>query len=132
MPGGAFPPRALISPELIIAEFYAKHYLRALGFTIYWGKMERTADQSIYRQHRLEDINNTLQECARSIQQTQSIERSWCLLTGKLQWTSVIASKVLHFLCRALHFDRNPPVPIDGEVIRQYVWPGFRIGIPPG
>lgn len=50
-----------------------------------------------------------------------------------MNWTSVMTLKTLHFLCRALFgFNyQDPPVPIDGKVIRGYVWPGFRIGIPP-
>ena len=65
-------------------------------------------------------------------QQTDSIQESWNLLTNGLLWTPVMTSKILHFLCRALGFNQDPPVPIDNKVIRQYVWPGFRIGIPPG
>ena len=44
-----------------------------------------------------------------------------------------MASKTLYFLCRGLFGlgYQDPPVPIDGAVIRGYVWPGFRIGIPP-
>jgi hypothetical protein len=32
----------------------------------------------------------------------------------------------------ALGIEQDPPVPIDGGVILTYVWPGFRVGIPPG
>jgi hypothetical protein len=32
----------------------------------------------------------------------------------------------LHFLCRALGIRQDPPVPIDGAVIRQRVWPAFK------
>lgn len=63
---------------------------------------------------------------------TNSIEDSWDLLTNRLGWTHVITSKTLHFLCRALGFNQDPPVPIDNNVILKYVWPGFRIGIPSG
>jgi hypothetical protein len=42
-----------------------------------------------------------------------------------------MASKTLHFLCRALGFVKDAPVPIDNAVILTYVWPGFRINIPP-
>jgi hypothetical protein len=89
------------------------------------------ANQYIYRQHLLQDIHGTLDQCAQSISRTNSIQQSWDLLTNRLQWTNVITSKTLHFLCRALGFNENPPVPIDGGVILKYVWPGFRIGIPP-
>jgi hypothetical protein len=127
-----FPPQPwFCSPDQIIAEFRATHYLSALVLTVFWGKMWRTADRYIYRQHQLQEIHTALQQCAESIQHTQSIQEAWDLLRRELGWTSVINSKVLHFLCRALGFEQNPPVPIDGRVIRGYVWPGFRIGIPP-
>jgi hypothetical protein len=116
-------------PKQIIAEFQAAHYLPALALTAGWGGMGR-AQRYIYR-YPLQQVHNTLDQCARSIQQTQSIQQSWDLLVGGLRWTSVIASKALYFLCRALGFIDDPPVPIDGKVIRGYVWPGFKIGIPP-
>jgi hypothetical protein len=43
------------------------------------------------------------------------------LLIKELNWTNVISSKFLHFLCRSLDFE-NPPVPIDNAVIIQKVW----------
>jgi hypothetical protein len=130
-PKEVFPPGASkASPNLIIAEFQAAHYLPALALTVRWGSMWRT-NQLIYR-HPLQRIHNTLDQCAQSISQTNSIQHSWVLLTNGLQWTNVIASKTLHFLCRALGFNQDPPVPIDRGVILKYVWPGFRIGIPPG
>ena len=118
------------SPALIIAEFQAAHYLPALALTVCWGTMSRT-NRYIYRQHPLQDIHNALDECGQSISRTGSIQESWDLLTQRLQWTNVITSKTLHFLCRALGVEQDPPVPIDDGVILNYVWPGFRIGIPP-
>jgi hypothetical protein len=132
-PGDVYPAGCSIAtPEQIIAEFQASHYLQALALTISWGGMERTKDLYIYREHNLQHIYDTLDRCAQSIQKTNSIEESWDFLTEGLRWTNVITSKVLHFLCRALSLSQDPPVPIDNEVIVRYVWPGFRIGIPPG
>jgi hypothetical protein len=48
----------------------------------------------------------------------------------QLAWSSVITSKTLHFLCRSLDFEQNPPVPIDGWCIRKKVWPDFCASIP--
>jgi hypothetical protein len=130
-PTDAFPLEASkASPALIIAEFQAAHYLAALALTVCWGGMARTS-QYIYDQHYLQHIHDALEQCAVSISRTDSIEESWNLLTQRLRWTNVITSKTLHFLCRALGFNQDPPVPIDRGVILNYVWPGFRIGIPP-
>lgn len=128
-PAGLFPD----SPTMIISDFAGEQYLQALARTISWGAMWRTRN-NIYRNHELQRIREALTCCARSIMETHSIEKSWQILTGDapqgLQWSSVMTSKALHFLCRALHFCQRPPVPIDGRVIRQRVWPRFRDGIP--
>jgi hypothetical protein len=75
-----------------------------------------------------------LEKCANSILASTSITPSWEILTGgtngQLGWTAVMASKALHFLCRSLGFERNPPVAIDGERIRDHVWPAFRDCLP--
>jgi hypothetical protein len=131
--GDVFPPGPLMcSPPQIIAEYQAAHYLQAIALTICWGGMERTKTLYIYRNRPPQHIYNTIAKCVQSIQKTNSIQHSWNLLTVGLLWTPVMTSKILHFLCRALGFNQDPPVPIDNKVIRQYVWPGFRIGIPPG
>jgi len=119
-----------VSPTLIIDEFKNGHYLPALALTIHWGDMTRTKG-NIYCQHSLQHMHNTLDQCAQSIQQTQAIDQAWDLLTkpNGLQWSNVITSKTLHFLCRALGFEQDPPVPIDGRVILDRVWPRFRRGI---
>ena len=130
--GDHFPHACLHSdPAVILGEFEAGHYLQALALTISWGNMTRTTTRRIYHKCTATEILAALYNCADSIAETNSIHVSWELLTGTLDWTSVITSKVLHFLCRALGYTDNPPVPIDGAVIRAYVWPGFRIGIPP-
>jgi hypothetical protein len=77
-------------------------------------------------------IHRTLDDCARSITETKAIEKSWELLTRDLQWSSVMTSKTLHFLCRALGFAEDGPVPVDNEVIRQRVWPKFEAGVRSG
>jgi hypothetical protein len=129
-PTDAFPPGASIaSPAMIIAEFQAAHYLPALALTVRWGNMQRT-NPDIYRQYPLQHIHDALEQCAQSISRTDSIQDSWELLTQRLRWTNVITSKTLHFLCRALDVNQDPPVPIDRGVILKYGWPGFRIGIP--
>lgn len=130
-PRDSFPQGAsTCSPGLIVSEFKASHHLSALALTVCWGGMARTM-RHIYRGHNLQHIHDVLDKCAQSISKSDSIQAAWDLLTNSLQWTSVIASKTLHFLCRALKICQDPPVPVDAGVIRKYVWPGFRIGIPP-
>jgi hypothetical protein len=134
-PGDVFNSAAAslqCSPSQIIDEFKLAHYLQAIALTISWGTMTRTKNKYIYRNHGLQHIFNTLDQCAQSIQQTSSIQQSWDLLVNGLSWTPVMTSKTLHFLCRALGLEHDPPVPIDNAVILAYVWPGFRINIPPG
>jgi hypothetical protein len=86
---------------------------------------------NIYR-HPLQKIHNTLKRCAQSIHETQSIEQSWRWLTNDLDWSAVITSKTLHFMCRAHGFVQDPPVAIDNMVILNRVWPAFKQGIPLG
>ena len=117
----------------IIAEFQRDGiYLPALALTVCWGAMWRQ-QKRIY-DCGLDEIQNALAQCAGSIVATNSIEQSWRLLTGNGRvnrgWTSVMASKALHFLCRALGYEQKPPVPIDGKVIRERVWPCFSQPIP--
>jgi hypothetical protein len=132
-PADVFPPRPSTcfpsDPIQIVAEFQAGHYLPALALTVSWGGMSRT--QSKIYKYPLQQIHNALDQCAQSILRTQSIQGSWSLLTGQLEWSDVMTSKTLHFLCRALGFVFDPPVPIDGKVIRQKVWPRFKSGLPP-
>jgi hypothetical protein len=62
--------------------------------------------------------------------ETKSIDRCWEILTRQLGWSGVITSKTLHFLCRALEFTQNPPVPVDGRLIREKAWPRFLNAVP--
>lgn len=119
------------SPERIISEFKASRYLRGLALTISWGGMDRTKNLYVYRDHDLQQIHNILSECATHILRFESIERPWELLTEQLFWTHVMTSKTLHFLCRALGFDQDPPVPIDKARILDKVWPRFIRDLPP-
>jgi hypothetical protein len=116
------------SPNNIINLFQQRNYLEALAMVVSWGSMGRRL-RYIYSRS-LHDIEQTLQQCAASIQQTYSIQVAWASLTGtscnQLEWTAVQTSKTLHFLSRALGFCQNPPVPIDAAVIRQCVWRAFR------
>jgi hypothetical protein len=127
----------LTAPSNIIAEFQRGHlcnrYLPALALTACWGTMWRRK-KDIYDRNRW-TINCRLKECAESIRRTKSIKEAWRLLTSRedrevLGWTSVMASKALHFLCRALGFEKDPPVPIDG-IIRDRIWWAFRGSIVP-
>ncbi len=119
------------SPGQIIFTFQRQQYLQALALVVSWGTMWRRAG-AIYGNNSLQNIQNTLAQCAESILATQSIAQAWMLLTHNLGWSAVITSKTLHFLCRALGFSQDPPVAIDNKVIRNRVWPVFCNGIPVG
>jgi len=126
----------LSSPEAIIDQFKGGHYTQGLALVVSWGLMWRQP-ASIYgdRQSKtIEHIERTLRECAEQISKSQSIADSWQMLTGLqdggLRWSAVMASKTLHFLCRALGFQQDPPVPIDTAWIRKRVWPAFCSPIP--
>jgi hypothetical protein len=126
----------LSSPAEIIKQFQDRRYTQALALEVSWGGMGRTS-QYIYggrEPERIEQIERTLRECAKSIEESRSIADSWGMLTGwkddQLGWSSVMASKTLHFLCRSLGFEQDPPVPIDGKRIREGVWPIFRDSVP--
>lgn len=127
-------PPLVSSPQQIIALFSATKYLEGLAMVVSWGRMWRQPN-TVYGTRRLEAIEEALQRSAASIQQTSSIADAWTLLTGpgpeQLGWSAVLASKTLHFLCRALGFVDNPPVAIDGLVIRDTVWPRWRGIVPP-
>lgn len=124
-------------PPVIIQQFKDGRFTQGLALVVSWGGMGRRA-KDIYGDESpatIASIEHTLEDCARDIQQSQSIEKSWQALTGgstKPRWSEVITSKTLHFLCRALGFEQNPPVPLDGEVIRGRVWPVFRYSMPSG
>ena len=118
-------------PDQIIQQFRSQRYTQALAMVVSWGTMWRHP-KAIWGGRKLETIEEVLHDCAQSIRTSESITVSWGMLRVQLGWTSVLISKTLHFLCLSLGFDHDPPVPIDGAVIRQRVWPMFRDPIPVG
>lgn len=118
-----FPNDSIVcSPENIMKCFQKDMFLEGLILTINWGGMSGTIE-SIYKQP-LEDIHNNIGSCKKSILETNSIEKSWNLLTVELSWTNVMSSKLLHFLTRSLDYT-NVPVPIDrahiiGKIAKAY------------
>lgn len=126
------------APQQIIAQFQNGYYTQALALVVSWGGMARRS-KDIYRERKpefIQQIDRILRGCAKSIEESESIEHSWKALTGhedeQLGWSEVMASKALHFLCRSLGYTHNPPVPIDGAVIRERLWPLFRYSMPLG
>jgi len=124
------------SPDQILTFFRDGHYTLGLAMVVSWGGMGRRS-WDIYRGRSPEfigQIEGTLQSCAQSIKASESIETSWLTLTGgndgQLDWSAVMASKALHFLCRSLGFTQDPPAVIDNKVMRERVWPVFRDSIP--
>ncbi len=116
-------------PDEIIRQFRNQRYTQALALVVSWGSMQRQPD-AIWGDRKLEAIESLLRDCSESIRRSESIEESWATLRMKLSWTSVLISKTLHFLCLSLGFGGDPPVPIDGAVIRGKVWPVFIHPIP--
>ncbi len=115
------------SPENIISCFENNQFLQALALIVSWGTMART-NRFIYRKD-LETIRDALKSCKEDIKKTGSIEKSWHLLSSELEWSPVIISKTLHFLCRSLGFEVNPPVPLDNGIMVQKVWPRLFEGV---
>jgi hypothetical protein len=121
------------SPESIMEQFRERRFTQGLALTVSWGRMWRTS-QSIWGDRSTGSIESVLADCAGLISVSRSIEDAWAPLTGdapgQLGWSAVIASKTLHFLCRALGFESDPPVALDNAVMRQRVWPTFRSAVP--
>ena len=129
-----WPPGPLISsPQAIIQHFQNGNYLQGLALVASWGTMWRRP-AAIWGQRPLQVIDQALHLCAQDIQNTQSINQAWTILTGNLPgqlgWSAVISSKTLHFLCRSLGFGHDPPVALDNKVILNNVWPVFVANIP--
>lgn len=116
-------------PDQIVRQFRNQRYTQGLAMVASWGTMWRQPN-AIWGARKLETIEAMLRDCAESIRKSESIADSWKMLNDQLRWTSVLMSKTLHFVCLSLGFDDDPPVPIDGAVIRQRVWPSFRNSIP--
>lgn len=118
------------APAAIIAEFRSGHFTQALELVVAWGGMAR-ARRHIWKYWSPTSIEAALKSCAESVIESQSIEPAWAMLTGmapgQLGWSAVISSKTLHFLCRALGFEADPPVALDNAVIRNLVWPRFKM-----
>jgi len=136
IPPANWPPGPITSsPQAIIQEFQNGQYLQGLALVVSWGKMWRVPD-AIWGNRPLPAINGVLDNSAVNIQNTHSINGAWAMLTGnqngQLGWSAVLTSKTLHFLCRALGFQQDPPVALDNAVIREKVWPVFEQAIQPG
>ena len=125
-----FPDDTLIcSPFEIIKQFRLEHDLVGLALVVSWGGMARTSPH-IYGRHSRQQIRTALAKCRNSIERTSRIDHAWHTLTVDLDWSAVISSKTLHFLCRSIGCDTNPPVAIDNAVILRRVWPAFKQRLP--
>jgi hypothetical protein len=118
--------------------FQKELYTQGVAMVVSWGGMGRRS-KDIYRQRSQEDIqriDKAIRFSAGSVRDSGSIADAWTALTGtgggELGWSAVMASKTLHFLCRSLGFEDDPPIPIDNKVIRQIVWPKFGSSVPKG
>ncbi len=132
-----WPTGPLVSrPAQMITFFREGLYTQAVALVVSWGGMGRRS-KDIYKERSVQDIrriHDAIHRSAESICRTESLDDAWPALTGRdkdqLGWSAVMASKTLHFLCRSLGFENDPPVPIDNKVIRDIVWPKFRDAIP--
>lgn len=113
------------SPSEIIRHFQAEQDLAGLALVVSWGGMAR-ASRYIYDRYSLPVIREAIVECRQSISSTKNIEHAWHVLTEDLNWSEVISSKTLHFVCRSLGYITNAPVAIDNAVILRKVWPAFK------
>ena len=90
----------------------------------------------VWKDHEPAGVDAILRSCVINIRESKSIADAWQILTGRgareLGWSDVMTSKTLHFMCRSLGFERNPAVPIDGQVMVKVVWPAFRASSPRG
>lgn len=131
----SWPGDPKCTPEQIMNQFREGRYTQGLAMVAGWGGMGRRP-KAVWGARKIEHIEQTLSSCALNIRETQSVGHSWAMLTGladgHMGWTAVMTSKTLHFLCRSLGFEQNPPAAIDGAVIRGIVWRAFRNSIPLG
>ena len=54
-----------------------------------------------------------------------SLQVHWEWLIRDLKWSSVISSKVLHFIYRRHGYNDSCPVPVDNAMCRRWLWPQF-------
>jgi len=127
------------SPDQIISHFRAARYLEGVIMVTSWGRMMRGhSRRMIYGENnrsRLRAIERAIEFCVVSISSERSIRLAWGRLvgewTGELGWTPVMASKTLHFLCRAIFAEcRMPPVPLDSTM--RELGQSWRNGLPNG
>lgn len=111
-------------PETIVRCFREGLVLEGLTLTVAWGSMARTKPK-VYSLG-LPQIRREFLAAQRSIQREHAVSSAWDRLGRILGWSPVIASKVLHFLCRGLGYTANPPVPFDRLVVNGIIWPAFK------
>lgn len=76
---------------------------------------------------RIDSLEKAIQDAARALNDHESPEKAWNILTGQsANLTSVMSSKLLHFLARSVGRVDPIPVPIDNAMVRQSLWPEFR------
>ncbi len=114
----------LPNPHTIILCFQHEQYLEGLALVVAWGGMTRTK-RHIYVQP-LDGIEQALRTCVLMTRHHATMQHAWHILVHRLQWSSIITSKVLHFLARSLDIVDDPPVPFDNKVIADQVWPRFQ------
>jgi len=112
------------APENIVQCCQRGDVLEALVMVVAWGGLWRTKSQ-VYTAA-LPSMAKSLRAAVRSLAKEGTCREAWKILTADLGWTSVPASKFLHFAARSSGFTANPPVPLDNAVFMEGVWPSWK------
>lgn len=128
------------TPANIVRCLATKRFvLEGVALTSRWGRMDERSPfgralRKIYalrhenepERGRLEQIRSELTIVGRILDSSAlgspQLEKCWAHLVKKLDWSPVMTSKILHFLCRSRGIRDNPPVAIDNACMRTWLW----------
>ena len=71
-------------------------------------------------------LDSALSRAFAGLQEEQSLEAIWNLLSDELNWSAVMRSHCLHFMARAAGWQGRVPMPLDTAMSRNWLWPPFR------
>lgn len=126
------------SPKSIIESLINDHYLDFIVKVGVWGGMIpgplgapfKMIFNVNWKQQpsdcRIEGIKKAVGKVLSKASKNSNLKDSWAVFTEELEWSSVMSSKVLHFIYKAKGFDANLPVPVDNAMCRKWLWPQFQ------
>jgi hypothetical protein len=128
------------SPTSILLSFRESHYIEFVVRVGVWGGMIpgplgapfkmifQTKWRSTPEVSRINAIEGAIKQIDLSLlsDSPDSLQVHWELLTRDLKWSSVISSKVLHFIYRRHGYNDSCPVPVDNAMCRKWLWPQFQ------